>query len=162
MRMDEGWPSSSISKSGWMDARNFLMWFKRLLLLSVSHLTESAPFLDGHHFYISLELIKKKSRDSNIFNAFWSFVSFPHTTLLPIFYNHLMWECFTSQGCLEGDSQEIKVSRDIFPSFIARIWDTSFKPEHCRGRFLATCLVPFSPAHVLSEFAPTAIQENDM
>jgi len=61
---------------------------------------------------------------------------------------------------LEDDSQEIKVSKDISLVLIARIWDTSFKPEHCRGGFLATGLVPFSPAHVLSELVPTAIQEN--
>jgi len=71
--MDEGWPSISNSKSDWMDASNFI---KRWLLL-VSHLTESAlvlPFLNGHHSYISLELIEE--------SIFWTFVSFPHTTHL--------------------------------------------------------------------------------
>ena len=58
-----------ISESGWMDSDNFLAWFKKLFLSSVSHLTKEAPvflFLDGHYSHISIELIKEAQSNNVI------------------------------------------------------------------------------------------------
>jgi len=38
-----------VSKSGWMEADNFITWFKKLFQLFIT--------LDGHHSHLSLELI---------------------------------------------------------------------------------------------------------
>ena len=165
-RWMKGGPAAAIygiSESGWMDASNFLSWFEKLFLPSVSHLTESAPvllFLDGHHSHISVELIKK-ARDSNILILCLP----PNTThlLQPLDVGvfppvKAAWRAILKKYNLE--SRGARVSKEVFPSLIAKLWDASFKPEHCKGGFRAAGLVPFSPAHVLAKLAPTASQEN--
>ena len=63
LRWTGGGPAGSlygVSKSGWMEADNFISWFKSLFLPAVDHLLPTGPvvlFLDGHHSHLSLELI---------------------------------------------------------------------------------------------------------
>jgi len=62
-RWTGGGPAGSlygVSKSGWMEADNFISWFKSLFLPAVDHLLPTGPvvlFLDCHHSHLSLELI---------------------------------------------------------------------------------------------------------
>ena len=51
----------SISKSGWMEADDFLQWFMKSFVPSVLHLLSKGLvvlFIDGHHSHISLQLVK--------------------------------------------------------------------------------------------------------
>ena len=36
-----------------------------------------------------------------------------------------------------------RVSKEVFPSLIAQLWDASFKPDHCKGGFCGAGLAPF-------------------
>ena len=50
-----------VSKSGWMEAKNFSTWFEKLFVPSVAPLLETGPavlFVDGHHSHLTLDLIQ--------------------------------------------------------------------------------------------------------
>ena len=50
-----------VSRSGWMEANNFMTWFVKLFLLTVDHLLYTGPvllFVDGHYSHVSLPLIR--------------------------------------------------------------------------------------------------------
>ena len=53
----DGGPAGAIYESGWMDANYIFLWFQKLFLPAVSHLTRTAPvvlFFDGHYSHISI------------------------------------------------------------------------------------------------------------
>ena len=68
----------SVSKSGWMEADNFLQWFLKLFVPSVTHLLSKGPvvlFVDGHQSHISLQLVKTAKE-----NGIHLYCLPPHTT----------------------------------------------------------------------------------
>lgn len=141
-----------------MDGPNFLSWFNKLFLPAVQHLTETGPvllFLDGHHSHISLELIRK-ARENNI-----TIMCLPPNTthlLQPLDLSVFAplkkaWKSILKQYKLETRGQT--VSKEVFPGLIKKLWDASFKPEHCVGGFHGAGLVPLSREHVLGKLLPT-------
>ena len=48
------------------------------------------------------------------------------------------------------------VNKEIFPSLIAKLWEISFEPGHCKGRFQGTGLHPLSQEHVLEKLEHTS------
>ena len=162
-RWMEGGPAAAvygISESGWMDGANFLSWFTKLFLPAVPYLTETAPvllFLDGHHSHISLELIRR-ARGNNILLLCLP----PNTThlLQPLDVGVFApmksaWRAILKRYKLETKGQQ--VGKEVFPSLIAKLWDTSFIPQQCKGGFRGAGLVPFSCEHVLQKLAPSAV-----
>ena len=156
-RWMEGGPAAAlygISESGWMDAANFLSWFIKLFLPAVTPMTESAPvvlFLDGHHSHISLELIRK-ARDNKIIILCLP----PNTTHLsqPMDVGVFgpvkgAWKAILKRHKMETRGEN--VSKEVFPSLLSTIWETSFTPQQCQGGFKGAGLVPFSPEHVLAK-----------
>ncbi len=142
-----------ISESGWMDGPNFLSWFQRLVLPAVAHITATAPaylFLDGHHSHISLELIRVARED------------YVKLFCLPPNCTHILqhldvgvfspikkvWGKILKKWKLE--SPAANVSKEAFPSLIAKLWDESFTPAHCISGFRASGIVPLSRDKVLS------------
>ena len=160
-RWMEGGPAAAvygISESGWMDGANFLSWFTKLFLPAVPYLTETAPvllFLDGHHSHISLELIRR-ARGNNIL-----LLCLPPNTahlLQPLDVGVFApmksaWRAILKRYKLETKRQQ--VGKEVFPSLIAKLWDTSF--TQCKGGFRGAGLVPFSCEHVLQKLAPSAV-----
>ena len=143
-----------------MDSANFLSWFTKLFLPAVSYLTETAAvllFLDGHHSQISLELIRR-AHGSDVL-----FLSLPTNT------THLLqpldvgvfgpmksaWRAILKRYKLETKGQ--RVGKEDFPGLIAKLWDTSFTPQQCKGDFRGAGLIPFSCEHVLQKLAPSAV-----
>ena len=63
LRWTEGGPAGAmygVSKSGWMEADNFIAWFTKLFIPAVDHLLCTGPvvlFVDGHQSHLSLQLI---------------------------------------------------------------------------------------------------------
>jgi len=68
-RWMQGGPDGShytVSDSGWMEAANFLQWFKKMFVPAVKNLTTKAPVVlifDGHHSHISTDLIELAQRN---------------------------------------------------------------------------------------------------
>ena len=161
-RWIEGGPAGTlygVTDSGWMDAPNYLSWFTKLFLPAVAHLTKTAPvFLiqDGHHSHISLELIRR-ARDNNIVilclppNTTHLLQPFDIAVFAPI---KKEWKKILKQYKLETKRQ--KVSKEVFPSLLGKLWDSSLKPSHCRAGFRGAGLVPYSREHVLKELHPSA------
>ena len=64
LRWTENGPAGStygVSKSGWMEADNFLEWFTKNFVPAVDHLLKTGPvvlFVDGHKSHLSLSLLK--------------------------------------------------------------------------------------------------------
>ena len=151
-----------VNESGWMDAEVFLSWFCKLFLRAVGHLTESGPvilFLDGHHSHISLELIRKARANNVILQCLP-----PNTThlLQPLDVGVFApvksaWKSILKRYKLETRGE--RVSKEVFPSLVAQLWDASFKPDHCKGGFRGAGLVPFSRRHVLQKVAPSSSTE---
>ena len=119
-----------------MDAPNYLSWFTKLFLPAVAHLTKTAPvFLiqDGHHSHISLELIRRAG-DNNIVilclppNTTHLLQPFDIAVFAPI---KKEWKKILKQYKLETKGQ--KVSKEVFPSLLSKLWDSSLKPSHCRA-----------------------------
>ena len=148
-RWIEGGPAGTlygVTDSGWMDAPNYLSWFTKLFLPAVAHLTKTAPvFLiqDGHHSHISLELIRK-ARDNNIVilclppNTTHLLQPFDIAVFAPI---KKEWKKILKQYKLETKGQ--KVSKEVFPSLLGKLWESSLKPSHCRTGFRGAGLVPY-------------------
>ena len=75
-RWMQGGPAAAVygvSESGWMDSDNFLLWFKKLFLPAVSHLSKEAPI----HTLIKLAQV-----------IILKFIAYHQTPLT--FYYHLM------------------------------------------------------------------------
>ena len=161
-RWIEGGPAGTlygVTDSGWMDAPNYLSWFTKLFLPAVAHLTKTAPvFLiqDGHHSHISLELIRR-ARDNNIVilclppNTTHLLQPFDIAVFAPI---KKEWKKILKQYKLETKGQ--KVSKEVFPSLLSKLWDSSLKPSRCRAGFRGAGLVPYSREHVLKKLHPSA------
>ena len=49
-----------------------------------------------------------------------------------------------------------KVSKEVFPSLLGKLWDSSLKPSHCRAGFRGAGLVPYSREHVLKKLHHSA------
>ena len=45
------------------------------------------------------------------------------------------------------------MSKEVFPGLLKKLWDISFKPEHCKGGFRGAGIVPYSREHVLDKLA---------
>lgn len=155
-RWIEGGPAGAlygVSDSGWMDAANYLSWFKKLFLPAVSHLTKRAPVIllqDGHHSHISIELILARAN---------------HVVLLclPPNTTHLLqpldigvfapmkkaWKKILKQYKLETGGQ--KVTKEIFPSLVTKLWEVSSDQNDLCGGFRGAGLVPYSRSHVLKK-----------
>ena len=59
-----------ISDSGWIDAENFIPWFKKLFVPAVQHLTATGPvflLFECQHSHISLNLIHTANESNIIF-----------------------------------------------------------------------------------------------
>ena len=122
-----------------MDGANFLSWFTKLFLSAVSYLTETAPvllFLDGHHSHTSLELITR-ARSSNVLLLCLP----PNTThlLQPLDVGVFAqmksdWRAIIKRYKPETKGQ--RVGKEDFPSLIAKLWDTFFTPQQCKGGFV--------------------------
>ena len=156
-RWMQGGPAAAVygvSESGWMDSDNFLSWFKKLFLPTISHLTKEAPvllFLDGHYSHISLELIKQAQSNNVILLCLP-----PNTThfLQPLDVGVFAPLKSAWRGILKRYSIETagaRVTKELFPSLIAKLWETSFEPGHCKGGFRGTGIYPFSQEHVLQK-----------
>ncbi len=68
----------SMSESGWMEAANFLEWFRKLFLPTVDDRRRTGPvilFLDGHQSHATLSLAEE-ARDKDI----GRYVFPPHST----------------------------------------------------------------------------------
>lgn len=52
------------------------------------------------------------------------------------------------------------VNKEIFPSLLSALWETSFTPQHIRGGFRGAGLVPFSAEHVLTKLPPSLQESN--
>ena len=50
-----------------------------------------------------------------------------------------------------------RVGKEDFPGLIAKLWDTSFTPQQCKGGFRGADLIPFSCEHVLQKLAQSAV-----
>ena len=159
-RWMQGGPAGAvygISESGWMDASNFLSWFCKLFLPAVAHLTKTAPvvlFFDGHYSHISMELINQARANKVVLMCFP-----PNTThlLQPLDVGVFAplknaWRAILKQYKLETRGEH--ASKEVFPSLIAKLWETSFMPKHCIGGFRSAGLTPFSPEHVLQKLMP--------
>ena len=161
-RWMQGGPAAvvyGISESGWMDSDNFLSWFKKMFLPAVSHLTKEAPvllFFDGHYSHISMELIKL-ARSNNI-----EILCLPPNTthlLQPLDVGVFAPLKSAWRGILKRYSVETggaHVTKEIFPSLIAKLWEISFEPAHCKGGFRGTGLYPLSKEHVLEKLEHTS------
>lgn len=67
-----------VSKSGWMEADNFLDWFSSMFVAAADHLLRTGPVIllvDGHHSHLSLSLVKT-AREKGVH----LFCLPPHTT----------------------------------------------------------------------------------
>ena len=168
-RWTEGGPAGAlhgVDESGWMDASVFLSWFTKLFLRAVcppDRKRTSPLFLDGHHSHVSLELIRT-AHDNNVM-----------LLCLPPNMTHLLqpldvgvfgpiknaWRSIIKRHKLESRGE--RVSKEVFPSLLAQLWDISFKPDHYKGGFHGTGLVPFSWEHVLKKITPpdTAVSSKD-
>ena len=166
-RWMEGGPAGAlygVNDSGWMDASNFLSWFNKLFIPAVTHLTETAPvvlFFDGHHSHISLELINT-AREKNLLLLCLP----PNTThlLQPMDVGVFAplksaWRQILKKFKLKTRGE--RVSKEVFPSLIAELWEASFTTAHSKGGFKSAGLVPFSRQHVLDKLPPTAQDTND-
>ena len=111
-----------VSVSGWMDASNFLSWFKKLFLRAAAHLIKTTPvllFIDGHHSHISLYLIRT-ARDSKVI-----LLCLPPNTahlLQPLDIGvfgplKTVWRSILKRYKLETRGK--MVSTEIFPSLVA-------------------------------------------
>lgn len=136
----------------------------KAVLASVSHLTPTGPvilYFDGHHSHISMELIRR-ARDNNIILLCLP----PNTThlLQPLDVGvfapvKTCWRKILKQYKLETQGQH--VSKEVFPSLIARLWESSFKPEHFIGSFRSTGLAPYSRDHVLQKLPSSTIEDEN-
>lgn len=69
-----------MSDSGWMEAANFIEWFRKVFLPAVENMRHTGPvvlFLDGHNSHTSLHLVEEAREQSIVLYAFP-----PHTTHL--------------------------------------------------------------------------------
>jgi len=157
----EGGPAGAIYgvfESEWMEADNFLSWFRKLFLPAVAHLTKSSSvylLFDGHHSHISLELIRV-ARENNV-----------KLFCLPPNCTHIVqpldvgvfgpmkkvWARILKQWKLESRAQN--VSKEVFPSLLRQLWDESLKPEHCKSAFRACGIFPLCRRVVLDNLAPS-------
>ena len=48
------------------------------------------------------------------------------------------------------------VTKELFPGLIAKLWETSFEPSHCKSGFQGTGLYPLSREHVLQKLEHTS------
>ena len=140
-RWMQGGPAAAVygvSESGWMDSDNFLAWFKKLFLPSVSHLTKEAPvllFFNGHYSHISMELIKEAQSNNVILLCLP-----PNTThlLQPLDVGVFAplksaWRDILKRYSVE--TAGVHVTKELFPSLIAKLWETSFEPGTAREDF---------------------------
>ena len=164
-RWMQGGPAGAVygtSESGWMDANNILSWFRKLFLPAVSHRTAPVVlFFVGHYSHISIELIQQAQANRVVLMCLP-----PNTThlLQPLDVRVFAplknaWRAVLKQYKLETRGEH--ASKEVFPSLIAKLWETSFLPKHCIGGFCATGLTPFSPEHVLQKLRPKAAPELD-
>ena len=65
------------------------------------------------------------------------------------------WRAILKRYKLETKGQ--RVGKEDFPGLIAKLWDTSFTPQQCKGGFRGAGLIPFSCEHVLQKLAPSAV-----
>ena len=65
------------------------------------------------------------------------------------------WRAILKRYKLEMKGQQ--VGKEDFPGLIAKLWDTSFTPQQCKGDFRGAGLIPFSCEHVLQKLAPSAV-----
>ena len=65
------------------------------------------------------------------------------------------WRAILKRYKLETKGQ--RVGKEVFSSLIAKLWDTYFTPQQCKGGFCGTGLIPFSCEHVLQKLAPSAV-----
>ena len=160
-RWMEGGPAGAVygvTESGWMDASNFLSWFRKLVCPAVSHLTSTGPvflFMDGHHSHISLELIRV-ARDNNV----QLFCLPPNCThvVQPLDVGVFapvkkVWARILKQWKLESKAQN--VSKEVFPSLLRQLWEESLTPEQCRSGFRARGIYPLSREAVMMKLGPS-------
>ena len=65
------------------------------------------------------------------------------------------WRAILKRYKLETKGQ--RVGKEDFPGLIAKLWDTSFTPQQCKGNFRGAGLIPFLCEHVLQKLAPSAV-----
>ena len=103
----------------------------------------------GHYSHISIKLIKL-AWSSNIEILYLR----PNAThlLQPLDVGVFAPLKSEWRGILKRYSVETggaHVTKEIFASLIAKLWEISFKPGHCKGGFWVTGLYPLSQEHVL-------------
>ena len=121
----------------------------------------SHPFPGWSPLPLSLELIRKARANNVILQC------------LPPNTNHLLqlldlgvfapvksaWKSILKRYKLETRGEQ--VSKEVFPSLVAQLWDASFKPDHCKGGFHGAGPVPFLRKHVLQKVAPSRSTEGN-
>jgi len=68
------------------------------------------------------------------------------------------WKAILKQYKLETRGQ--RVSKEVFPSLIKKLWDAAFKPDHCKGGFRRAGIIPFSREHVLEKLPPPVFADS--
>ena len=150
----KGGPAGTIygvSESGWMEKANFLSWFKKLFVPSVQGLLESGPVVlifDGHHSHISVELLEY-ARAKNV-----------HLVCLPSHTSHILqpmdvgvfgpmkatWKRLLKE--YKTSTRAANVTKEVFPTLLKKLLDSSLRPEHITAGFRASGLHPLKPSAI--------------
>ena len=134
-----------MSTSGWMEAPNFLEWFTKLFFPAVEEMVQTGPvvlFLDGHQSHAALPLIELAKDHGVILYALP-----PHTThlLQPLDVGVFaplkqVWSQVLKKYKMETIGT--KVTKEVFPSLVAKMWPQVLLPEHLISGFRAAGLHP--------------------
>ena len=149
----------SVSESGWMEKENFLSWFEKLFLPSVKAQLDSGPVVlifDGHHSHISIKLLEL-ARANNV-----------HLVCLPAHTSHILqpldvgvfgpmkatWKRVLKE--YKTSTRAANVTKEVFPSLLKQLLESSFCPEHIRAGFRGSGLYPLKPSAIAAyKLAPS-------
>ena len=162
--------------SGWMMAGPFYNWFKNVFIPQLGPNPSKIPYLlifDGHESHISYNLLRT-AIDNNI-----------HILCLPAHCSHLpqpldvsvfraakvTWKKILKDHYRQTRLKKASVRKEVFPSLIAKLYDSAFKQEQVMSGFRKCGIFPFSrtvipkekmlPAQMVADSPNTSIASVD-
>ena len=150
----------STSESGWMEKENFFHWFQKCFLPAIKDLLQTGPvvlFLDGHHSHLSTDFLEL-AKVSNV-----------HPFCLPSHTSHFLqpldvavygplksaWKAILKD--YKVTTRASNLTKEAFPSMVAKLWEKTFQPLHLKAGFRACGLFPFNANAVLPYKMATAL-----